>query len=645
MARSRKLKTLKHQQQEVDQESSIPTPAKRKIKRKNLLHGCKLCPEKCFPVSARSKIRPANPSVEGHVLKEHPGMEYTDLTRRWGHHLIYEDGSVERVPLIDDGDVQEEALRTSSRPSLTKDYGVDPLLGLSQEDRDLYDTLSNDQSTAPNDHAGPSFDSTASQYATFPMPVSLGTNNLDRQSEDWFSVRPPPQTDNECHATRCGRSNALSDFDDLPVLDLDEYQFKLRIADIGPFDPHDPLDYRTSARIDPLLMVQEELANVISPPDFNQYGARNRPELASNNMTMSDQMSLDPGSAKVQKISGHAIPRENEQDQVDGPGLCKDTITHNFATFELMQKRAMEQRHLQLMLRGNNILLIDNHAPSQNFDPQETTAGDQGQSFKNIGDGGLSHGNWEAGASFSSSSEVARSHISTQSHVSVSGVSVSRPALRTPPAITASRFKIPTTPASAYNQAPKSDRSSGSQFKQDNSVKQVKIPTPSSQKREASAAHLQTPTPKSRRSKTTCSPPAPPHILSDSQPQARSSVDPHQPTLNQLTFIPISLKYNSRGPLVFPKSEFNKLHPLDQQALTGHHGARVTDLSRFAFFGHDANDANYGRTREKQLIDMVGYLRLQRDFLYNKFVNGQQGVDANDSGANGAGNGGKDSMA
>lgn len=84
------------------------------------------------------------------------------------------------------------------------------------------------------------------------------------------------------------------------------------------------------------------------------------------------------------------------------------------------------------------------------------------------------------------------------------------------------------------------------------------------------------------------------------------------------------LQYNSAGPAVFSEVPYTQLHQLDQAALAGQHGEDVANLALLALFGNDENDAVQPRTREEQLMDMIRFLRLQRDWYHEKA--GDQGM-------------------
>lgn len=635
MARLGNLQAMRNQQQQpLGQEVSAPTIAERKVRRKNLLHGCKLCPEKSFPVSAQSKSRTANPSVEGHVLKEHPGMEYTDLTRRWGYHILYENGSFEKVPFIDHVDEHEQGLGANASYSQSEGFAVDHYLGLSQQDKNHHSIPSEAQVRSSNNYTGFSSHSTTTHYDAFGMPVILESNRVNQRSENWFSENMPLQTYNEFHAPGDWRGNAPSAFDELPVLALDEDQFRLRVANISPFDPNDSFDNHRSTQIDPLLMAQGGSAHGLPVLGFGQHGAQYTPESADDNENTSDQISSFSSLTEVQKTSEYANSAGYEQDQMNELGLSHDKPDSTFAAFELMQKHTMEQKHRELMSHGINIPFGGNLSSFQDRGSCEETLDGEGQSPKNMGDLSLSHGSREAGAGSSESSQntiggLSYSGIPTQFHVSAGSPSF-QSAIHAPPATYDSSFKLPTTTASAYGQVPECDRSSQSLSKQDGSVK---TPTPSPRKRKASTPHPQTPKPKSRRSNVahfslaTSQPP----LTLQTQVQFPNVAKSPQPTTNQPGTAATTLKYNPRGPAVF-QFNFKYLHPLDQQALTGHQGEPVTTLSRFAFFGHDANAPGYPRNREKQLLDMIAYLRGQRDALYKGLVSrhGNGNVDGSD---------------
>lgn len=93
---------------------------------------------------------------------------------------------------------------------------------------------------------------------------------------------------------------------------------------------------------------------------------------------------------------------------------------------------------------------------------------------------------------------------------------------------------------------------------------------------------------------------------------------------------PAPIQHLLFGPLVFPQPAFNELGHLDRLALTERQGLQIASLSRNALFGHDANHPTHPRSREMQLMDMINYLRLQREWLYEKLAHSNRGHSEND---------------
>lgn len=635
-------KASKDQQQQLHQEAQISTPTIPKIKRKNLLHCCKLCPEKSYPVSAQSKIRPANPSVEGHVLKEHPGIHYTSLTRRWGHQIIYEDGSVERLPLVDQGDIEEEDLRVNAESLQSGGYEHDPDFELSQEDQDLYSTLCKVRSSVQYGREGHQSNPVALQQAIAPVSVSQEMHSLAIHTENCFPFETFSAADNRHHTNEFREGDAPSPFADLPVLELDEAQFQLRVAKIRPFDGNNPFDKLISTHIDPRLTSQENSQHYRALPSRDQNEAGYPAEITANNDSTTNQLTLFSDPNQAQNVSVDEISEGQGLSQVHIPGALPDTAKCNFAAFESMQKDIMEQKHLRIMSHNNSIPFETRQAPIPNFDLQDMTDGHRRQLLNSAYDQSFTLCDGKAKTSSSGST---RDAISQSAYLSI-------PTLRRTPVFpqqqstcqtatrqTSAPFEVPEPPASASRPAARRSRSSRSPAESNGLIKQPKTPTASPQKRKASTAHPQTPTPKSRRSDNIS--PTPTKVQTSNAPKAQAkpsiaTIISYQDLLDHRRSTPATLRINSRGSLVFPRVKFNQLHPLDQEALTGHHGERVTDLSRMAIFGNGADDA-HGRTRERQLIDMVAYLRVQRDLLYSRITGGEQGASVEDSGLNGDG--------
>ena len=89
-------------------QAAASSTSSKPIKRKSLLHGCKLCPNVHYYISGKTPGRAGTSSVEGHVEKEHPGMDYLTLTKKWGYRVNYKDGSSETIPIVESDDEEED---------------------------------------------------------------------------------------------------------------------------------------------------------------------------------------------------------------------------------------------------------------------------------------------------------------------------------------------------------------------------------------------------------------------------------------------------------------------------------------------------------------------------------------------------------